>query len=87
MTADSDLSRAHPLTVIARTVTALVQAFDAALATLSQTLAAALQLPDPSPPSGQGSAYDKFLAIYQAMRDGHYPGSDDQVPPHSIVSA
>jgi hypothetical protein len=46
----------------------LTTAFDELLSGLGDSVATALHLPDPSPPSGNGSAYDKFLAIYNALR-------------------
>jgi hypothetical protein len=47
---------------------ALHQTFEAALATLMSEIQAATTLPDPAPYSGNGRAYDKFLAIYNDLR-------------------
>ena len=44
------------------------QSFDAALSELLATLGAVGQLPPLSEPSGNGGAYAKFLAMYQAMQ-------------------
>jgi len=46
----------------------LTEAFDAALASLLKSIESAMQLPDPSPPNGNGVAYAKFLAIYNELR-------------------
>jgi hypothetical protein len=43
-------------------------AFADALSQFADSLTGAMQLPDPSAPSGNGKAYDKFLAIYNALR-------------------
>ncbi len=48
----------------------LVAAFDQGLEDLLSAIHEAGQLPDPSPPSGNGGAYDKFLAIYNQLRGG-----------------
>ncbi len=50
-------------------VTLLTDAFQEALSALLASINQAAQLPDPSPPSGNGVAYDKFLAIYNDLRD------------------
>jgi hypothetical protein len=42
--------------------------FNAALEELLASIATAARLPDPSPPTGNGAAYDKFLAIYNDLR-------------------
>jgi HPt (histidine-containing phosphotransfer) domain-containing protein len=54
----------------------LVGTFDALLSRLLDSVGDALQLPDPSPPSGKGVAYDKFLDIYNELR-GVAPEVDD----------
>lgn len=46
----------------------LLSSFDEALSGLLGLIDAATQLPDPSPPTGNGVAYDKFLAIYNELR-------------------
>jgi hypothetical protein len=46
----------------------LTAAFDEALASLLGSLEQSVQLPDPSPPHGSGSAYDRFLAEYDRLR-------------------
>lgn len=47
----------------------LKAAFDESLAELSALLDDAMRLPDPtSPKNGNGGAYDKFLAMYDALR-------------------
>jgi hypothetical protein len=58
----------------------LVEVFEQSLTTLLDSLATAVRLPDPSPPSGNGVAYDKFLAIYNALRDGGTPATDAENP-------
>jgi hypothetical protein len=65
----------------------LTQVFDAAVATLNQSLSAMIRLPDPAPSPGHGAAYDKFLAIYNAMRDGDSTSSNEQTPPDLELSA
>ena len=52
-------------------LTELTEAFDLALSSLMESVESSLYLPDPSPAPGNGSAYDKFLAIY------HNLGSSD----------
>ncbi len=47
--------------------------FEAAFATLTDQLSAANPLPELSPPSGNGVAYEKFLAMYNALMN---PGVD-----------
>jgi hypothetical protein len=56
----------------------LTEVFNAALANLLESIQSATQLPDPSPPSGNGVAYAKFLAIYNQLR-GLTPGDVDQL--------
>ena len=46
----------------------LTTVFDELLSGLGDSIATALRLPDPSPPSGNGSAYEKFLAMYNSLR-------------------
>lgn len=48
----------------------LGEAFAAALQSMQQALSAAGSLPDPSPAPGNGRAYQKFLAMYDALRYG-----------------
>jgi hypothetical protein len=59
----------------------LADTFAESLAGLLTAVESALQLPDLSPPSGRGVAYDKFLAIYNELRgiESHVEGppSDD----------
>ena len=45
----------------------LTQTFDEALAELLGSIQITLALPELSPPSGNGVAYDKFLAIYNGL--------------------
>jgi hypothetical protein len=42
--------------------------FDDLLSRLMDAVRGAAYLPDPSPPSGKGAAYEKFLAIYNELR-------------------
>ena len=49
-------------------IASLVVAFDEALATLTESMSAVATLPEPSAPSGNGVAYDKFLEMYNALR-------------------
>lgn len=65
----------------------LSQVFDAAMAALNESLTTSLRLDDPAPPAGHGSAYDKFLAIYNAMRDGSTAPLRDQATANVEVSA
>ena len=48
----------------------LTDAFDQALSSLIESVESSLYLPDPSPAPGNGSAYDKFLAIYENLGAG-----------------
>ncbi len=48
----------------------LTDAFDQALSSLIESVESSLYLPDPSPAPGNGSAYDKFLAIYHNLGSG-----------------
>ena len=48
----------------------LADAFDQALSILIESVESSLYLPDPSPAPGNGSAYDKFLAIYHNLGSG-----------------
>ena len=57
--------------------TALTQAFNEALSGFLASITTATQLPEPSPPNGNGGAYDKFMAIYNAMRGQTPPDVDD----------
>ena len=52
-------------------LTELTDAFDQASSSLIESVESSLYLPDPSPAPGNGSAYDKFLAVY------HNLGSSD----------
>lgn len=49
----------------------LQAAFDEALNTLINQLQTSLDLGEPSPPNGNGVAYDKFLAIYHDLLNGN----------------
>ncbi len=51
-------------------LTELTDAFDQALSSLIESVESSLYLPDPSPAPGNGSAYDKFLAIYHNLSSG-----------------
>ena len=51
-------------------LTELTEAFGLALSSLIESVESSLQLPDPSPAPGNGSAYDKFLAIYHNLGSG-----------------
>lgn len=51
-------------------LTELTEAFDLALSSLIESVESSLYLPDPSPAPGNGSAYDKFLAIYYNLGSG-----------------
>jgi len=55
---------------------ALTAAFEGALATFLTALESAPLLPDPAPAHGKGKAYDKFLAMYNALR-GSPPDVDE----------
>jgi hypothetical protein len=46
----------------------LRSSFDDLLSRLLDAARGTAHLPDPSPPSGLGAAYDKFLAIYNELR-------------------
>ena len=49
-------------------IAALAEAFSAALFDLLASIQSATTLSDPAPSNGHGSAYDKFLAIYNELR-------------------
>jgi hypothetical protein len=49
-------------------ITALVDSFEQSLASLITDIADARALAEPSPPRGNGVAYNKFLAIYNELR-------------------
>lgn len=49
-------------------IASLVDSFEQALASLITAIVDASSLPDPSPPTGNGAAYDKFLDIYNELR-------------------
>ena len=51
-------------------LTELTDAFDQALSSLIESVESSLYLPDPSPAPGNGSAYDKFLAVYHNLGSG-----------------
>lgn len=51
-------------------LTELTDAFDQALSSLIESVESSLYLPDPSPAPGNGSAYDKFFAIYHNVGSG-----------------
>ena len=55
----------------------LTDVFQEAFSDLLASLADAAQLADPSPPSGNGVAYDKFMAIYNDLR-GLTPTFDER---------
>jgi hypothetical protein len=55
----------------------LIAAFNESLLSLLDSTNVSTLLPDPSPPNGNGVAYDKFLAIYNQLR-GITP--DENVP-------
>lgn len=49
-------------------IASLVDSFEQALASLITAIVDASSLPDPSEPTGNGAAYDKFLDIYNELR-------------------
>ena len=51
-------------------LTERTDAFDQALSSLIESVESSVYLPDPSPAPGNGSAYDKFLAIYHNLGSG-----------------
>jgi HPt (histidine-containing phosphotransfer) domain-containing protein len=46
----------------------LVSTFDALLSQLLDSVGNAFRMPDPSPPSGEGVAYNRFMDIYNELR-------------------
>jgi hypothetical protein len=52
--------------------------FEEALADLIASLESMSQLPEPSPPGGNGRAYEKFLAIYNGLRESPGPQIDEE---------
>ena len=62
----------------------LTEAFEQALSQLLESASTASQMPPlSSPPTGQGGAYDKFLAIYESILQGttEPPADQPQEPP------
>ena len=57
--------------------TTLTKAFNEALSGFLASITTATQLPEPSPPNGNGVAYDKFMAIYNTLRGQTPPDVDD----------
>ena len=57
-----------PNAALETALASLTETFDELLAGLLESARTALQLPDPSEPTGHGRAYDKFLAIYNQLR-------------------
>lgn len=55
----------------------LAELFQQEFSSFLQSIDDAIQLPDPSAPTGQGGAYDKFLAIYNDLR-GIAPTLDER---------
>ena len=53
---------------IEEAIAAMAAAMRDAIGAMTESIATASILPDPSPPSGNGGAYDKFLAIYNDLR-------------------
>jgi hypothetical protein len=49
-------------------IAVLVESFEQSLASLITDIADARALAEPSPPHGNGVAFDKFLAIYNELR-------------------
>ena len=58
----------EPAMTVDEAIALLTGAFQEALTELFNSISEAMQLPDPSPPTGRGVAYDKFLAIYNQLR-------------------
>jgi hypothetical protein len=68
----------EPAVTIDEAMADLTSVFQEALAALVEPIESATRLSDPSPPTGNGSAYDRFLAIYNDLR-GLPPTIDEQV--------
>lgn len=49
---------------------ALTAAFDEAVVSLLGAIEQAMRIPEPAAPHGHGRAYDKFMALYQALYSG-----------------
>ncbi len=52
--------------------------FEEAVADLIASLESVSQLPEPSPPNGNGRAYERFLAIYNGLRESPDPQIDEE---------
>lgn len=63
-----DIPENEPIFNIDDAVAEVIAVFNEALDQLASSIESATQLPDPSPPSGKGGAYQKFLDIYNQMR-------------------
>jgi hypothetical protein len=59
-------------------IASLVESFEESLASFVATITEAGSRGEPSPPSGNGVAYDKFMEIYNELR-GHSAAVDDVV--------
>lgn len=68
----------EPTLTLEEALATLRETFNEALSALLHSIQSAAQLPDPSPPNGNGVAYDKFLAIYNELR-GLTTGDVDEV--------
>ena len=75
VSADEPTNATTPLD---QALTDLSAAFDTYLSQLIGELTTGLQLGDPSPPTGNGSACDKFLATYNTLR-GVTPAVDAEI--------
>jgi hypothetical protein len=63
---DDEVSQ--PVPTLEEALASLTDAFQQALSTFLASVEEVLQLPDPSAPSGNGAAFDKFLSIYNELR-------------------
>jgi hypothetical protein len=73
----NDTPTEYPTAGVEGALAALIEAFEEALAGLLGSISSATQLPELSPPNGNGVAYDKFLAIYNNMLGGSSGDVDD----------
>jgi hypothetical protein len=66
---DGDAADEPATATMEEALPALLDAFEEALAAFVASIDEATRVPDPTPPRGRGAAFEKFLAIYNDLRD------------------
>lgn len=67
-TGDEPPPEDEPALTLEEAIASLSELFQESLTSLIASINEAARLPDPSEPSGNGGAYDKFLAVYDELR-------------------